>query len=114
MSSASSRPALQPLPENLPAPAWYAWLTQIARTVNALLGGKRNATTSLTLTAGATSTTLTDSRIGYFSTLLLMPTTANAAGALATTYIVPGDGSAVVTHANTATVDRTFNVVIES
>lgn len=115
MSSApNSRPALQPVPESMPIAAWSSWLIQLARTVNALLGGKRNSTTTVTLAAGATTTTLTDSRIGYFSVLTLMPTTANAAGDLAGLYITAGDGSAVITHANTADVDKTFGVVIES
>lgn len=114
MPASANPPALQPVPESLSASAAGLWLVYIARALNAVIGGKRNATTSLTLAAGVTTTTLTDSRIGYFSVITLMPKTANAAGALAGLYITPGDGSAVVTHANTATLDRTFGVVIES
>lgn len=97
---------------DLPQSGWGYWLVQIARTLNLVLGGKINATTTLTLAAGTTTTTMTDSRIGVYSVIYLMPTTANAAAALAGLYIAPGVGSAVVTHANTATTDRTFGVLI--
>lgn len=86
---------------------------RVAEVVNRLLAGKMNAVTTVTLTAGATSTTLTDSRIGGGSWIGLSPTTANAAGALATTYIsAKAKGSATITHANDANVDKTFDVLI--
>jgi hypothetical protein len=72
-------------------------------------------TTTVTLTENATSTTLTDARIRYDSPIILVPTTSNAAGALATTYISESsraNGSAVITHANNAQTDRTFRVLI--
>jgi hypothetical protein len=72
-------------------------------------------TTTVTLTANASSTTLTDARIRYDSPIILVPTTANAAGALATTYISESsrvNGSAVITHANNAQSDKTFRVLI--
>jgi hypothetical protein len=40
-----------------------------------------------------------------------MPMTANAAAALATTYIVPAKGQFVITHANNAQADKTFRYV---
>jgi hypothetical protein len=43
----------------------------------------------------------------------LMPTTANAAGALATTYISARiDGSATIMHSSTADTDKTFVLLI--
>lgn len=88
---------------------------RIADCITGIMAGKVNCVTDITLAAGVTTTTLTDPRVGYFTAILLMPMTANAAGALATTFIAQGTilkGSAVITHANAATVDRTFRVVI--
>ena len=82
---------------------------RIATALNRAIQGKLNCTGSVTLTANVTTTTMTDEKIGADSWIGFMPTTANAAGALATTYIsARAQGSATVTHANAATVDRTF------
>lgn len=67
----------------------------------------------VTLTANAASTTLTDGNIGPTRKVLLMPTTANAAAALATTYIgTIGERTATITHANNAQVDKTFDYAV--
>jgi len=87
----------------------------MAKGINSLLQGKTNNTTTLTFTAGATSTTLTDARITQKSFIGLMPTTANAASALSTTYFSDTNrvnGSIVVSHANNSQTDRTFIVLI--
>lgn len=85
----------------------------LAIVLNNAMQGKLNNTGTLTLTANAASTTLTDARIGANSTILLMATTANAAGALATTYFSGFvDGSCTVNHANNAQVDRTFRYAV--
>ena len=90
-----------------------AWLEGIAGVLNNVLKGKTNNTGVVTLTATAASTTLTDSRIGANSVISLMPTTANAAGALATTYFGTFlDGSCVITHANNAQADKTFGFTV--
>jgi hypothetical protein len=86
---------------------------QIVEVVNNLLRGKMNVVSTLTLTANAATTTLTDSRIGPNSAILLMAQTANAAGALATTYFTAfADGSCTVNHANNAQVDKTFSYAV--
>jgi hypothetical protein len=86
---------------------------EIAERVNRLLQGKLNAVTTLTLTANAASTTLTDPRIGGATFIGLMPTTANAAAALGTTYVsARGIGTATITHANDANVDKTYDVLL--
>ena len=86
---------------------------QVANVVNNILTGKMNNTSVVTLTANAATTTLTDSRIGSNSVICLMPTTANAAAALATTYFNTfADGSCVINHANNAQVDKTFSLTI--
>jgi hypothetical protein len=116
--SSSARPVATPVAEyssDLPNTGWGAWLGSIARALNLVLGGKLNVTTSITLTASATTTTLYDSRIGYYSFIGLMPTTANAAHEIALSagiYITPGDGSAVITHSNNASADKTYTVLI--
>lgn len=90
------------------------WLRLIADVVNNIVDGKINATGSFTLTAGATSTVVSDRRCGTGSVVLITPTTANAAGAVATTYIpsTTVKNQFTVTHANTGTTDRTFNYAI--
>jgi hypothetical protein len=91
---------------------------QLRRTAEALalvMAGKINCVVDVTLTANAASTTLKDPRIGYFSAILLMPMTANAAAALATTYVLQTGmlkGSAVISHANDTHADKTFRAVI--
>lgn len=94
---------------------------RLARAINGLLQGKMNATTTLTLTAGAASTVLTDARITNNSVLYFMPTTANAAAELGngTLYVATqmsgtGNvvGNATITHANNAQVDRTYKIAI--
>lgn len=88
-------------------------LRKIASSVNGILDGKINAIGSVTLTASATSTVVSERRCGTGSVILLMPTTANAAGALSTTYIgTTTKESFTITHASAATIDRTFKYVI--
>lgn len=85
----------------------------VARVVNDILQGKLNAVMTVTLTQNATSTTLTDPRITASSFVGLMPMTANASGALATTYVsARASGSATFTHANNAQTDRNFVVLV--
>lgn len=72
-------------------------------------------TGSVTLTSGVASTVLTDSRLGAFSCICFMPTTANAAAEIGngTLYVATQvDGAATITHANGATGDRTFRYCI--
>src|SRR3990172_5077389 len=87
---------------------WREFARRVVRVVNSLLLGKLNCGGTVTLTASAASTTLTDARISFESAVLLVPTTANAAAALATTYVVETgrvNGSVVITHANNAQAD---------
>ena len=86
---------------------------RVATVVNLAMRGKINAVAALTLAFGAVETPLTDDRIGADSVILLMPTTANAAAALATTYVamrIPGE--ATISHLNNAQTDRSFAAVI--
>lgn len=86
---------------------------QLARAINRLNGGKFNCTVDLTLRASQTTTTLTDARIGAFSFLDFMPTTANAATAKANIYVTDRmKGSCTVNHSSSANTDQTFVVGI--
>lgn len=85
---------------------------QLARAVSGLLAGKRNAMGVLTLTANVTTSTITDSRITPDTVAVLVPTTANAAGAVGGLYQVATAGVLTVHHASTATTDRTFVFIL--
>jgi hypothetical protein len=86
---------------------------QIAAGVANALGGKLNATASVTLTASATATTLTDARIGPTTHLAFSPLTASAATAAAGLYVsAQRKGVATLTHASNAAADQTFRVLM--
>lgn len=90
---------------------------QIARTANAAISGKANNKGEVTLTANAATTTVTDPRASFFSTILFEPLTANAAadlhgGGMYVTEANHLNSSFVITHPNTADVDKTFRYVI--
>ena len=63
-----------------------------------------------------TTTTYTGPNVNENASVFLFPRTANAAGALATTYAsisrVAGGNTVTITHANAATTDRTFSIAI--
>lgn len=86
---------------------------EISERVNALILGRVNTVGTVTLTANTTTTTVTDENAHRQSAPILIPTTANAAAALATTYIpTRAPGSFTITHANAGTTDRTFIYVL--
>ena len=89
------------------------WIRLVAEAVRGLQDGKILATGTVTLTASSATTTLSDRRIGPNSVILLMPTTANAAGALATTYVnARTNESATINHTSNAQSDKTFAYAI--
>lgn len=80
-----------------------------AETINALIDGKAAVTGSVTLTANAASTVVTDNKFESAMAPVFVPLTANAAAAIATTYVsARAKGSFTLTHANNAQVDKTF------
>lgn len=85
---------------------------EMARVVNNLVRGLNNSSMSVTLKSSATTTTITDPRISLQTCMTLMPTTADAAAALATTYVTCSKGQAVITHVSNTQTDRTFTVSI--
>lgn len=80
-------------------------LEQIVRQISNLTG-------TVTLTPSATSTVVINGKIAPNSVVVLSPMTANAALAVASTYVVPGSGSFTINHANTTATDRKFGYVI--
>jgi hypothetical protein len=86
----------------------------VAEVVRGIMDGRTNNTGSITLAASsATSTTLNDARIGYGSTILLSPTTANAAAFITAVYVsAKTKGSATLTHTANTLTDRTYQYII--
>lgn len=84
----------------------------IVDSVRELVNGRHNAGGSVTLTPGATTTIVSHPNCSKDSSPTLgAPQTANAAAALATSYIAASDvlqGQFTITHANNGQTDRTF------
>lgn len=98
-------------------------LQSIVRIIRNIMQGKTNNLYTVTLTANAASTTVDCAKgdLGPYSTIVFMPTTANAAtefGAgvmyVSAINIDPSLGTYqfVITHANNANADRTFRYAI--
>lgn len=88
-----------------------------SQVTRSLLAGNINSTTTVTLTAGATTTTLTDPNLTPSKIVLFDPVTANAQQELTggLMYVLTADrgvGSWTITHAAGASTDRTFAVLI--
>ncbi len=94
------------------APTGDTLLRKIIHALNRLIEGRGdNYKSEVTLTAGATTTTVLAQFVSSNSTIVLSPRTANAAAALATTYVsAKADGSFELTHANNGQTDRTFDI----
>lgn len=85
---------------------------RIVQAIRQLIQGRSDATLRVTLTPSATTTVVTAINCSKDSEVFLSPKTANAAVAVATTYVSSvGQGTFTLTHANSAQVDRTFGVV---
>lgn len=91
-------------------------LREAVQAINQLAMGRSNAVTTVTLTANVTSTTYVSDTINENGQVFLFPKTANAAAALATTYAtisrIANVNTVTITHANTASTDRTFALVV--
>lgn len=99
--------AIRYLFETSPPPG--EWYKVLAQAVNNLIKGRSANAGTFTLTANAASTVVSDNLFESNQTVIWSPTTANAAAALATTYVsARAKGSFTLTHANNAQVDKTF------
>ncbi len=76
--------------------------------IRQLIEGRGNYVGTVTLTPSATTTTISKSTINENAVVILLPKTANAAAALATTYAAVTKGTVTITHANNAQTDRSF------
>lgn len=89
-------------------------LDRIVLAIQGALAGRSNAVGEVTLTAGVALTTVTADNCGADSKVFLFPRSANAAAALATTYVAAADvskGQFIIRHANAGSTDRTFSWV---
>lgn len=90
-----------------------SYVRRLAQVVEGIMNGKTNNGGTFTLTASATSTTVSNERVGAYSKILFSPTTANAATALMTAYVsAVANGEFTVTHTSAVSVDRTYNYVL--
>jgi hypothetical protein len=86
--------------------------TRLFDQTEGLLNGQSRNRGSVTLTANAASTAVNDARFQSAQTVVLSPMTANAAAALATTYVSARTAKQfTLTHANNAQVDKTFEYI---
>jgi hypothetical protein len=83
-----------------------------AETINALIDGKANVADSVTLTANAATTSVSDNKFESAMVPVFVPLTANAAAAITGMYIsARTQGGFTLTHANNAQTDRSFGYV---
>lgn len=107
--------AKQPVPTT--GTDWREWLLKVTQALNSMLRGHLNTGGLFTLTANAASSTMTDDRLSVDSTVILIPTTANAAAELGNGTLYMSEtgrvnGSITITHANNAQTDRTYRICI--
>ena len=95
---------------NVPSPN-ETNLFRIVRGIRDLFEGRRNTTGNVTLATGSATTTVSHINFGKDSVQVLTPLHANAATEVAngTMYVsARQQGSFTITHANSATTNRTF------
>lgn len=84
-------------------------LSKFAIAIQQLYAGRTNGAGAVTLAPGAATTTVSAPNCAAQCAVLLFPKTANAAAALATTFINSvGKQSFTISHANNAQTDRSF------
>lgn len=88
------------------------FIRKIVLTVNLLMRGKMNIVGEVTLTASATSTTVTDNNVNANSAIILQPITEHAADHFVDTWVVAGDKQFVINHNNNSQTDRTFKYIV--
>lgn len=92
----------------------YSDQRETSEVVNNILSGKLNATATVTITNSATSTAVSDFRVGPDSVILFMPTTAAGATELASgsMYVsARAKNTFTITHTNAVTT-RSFGYVV--
>jgi hypothetical protein len=85
------------------------YIIRLARTVNEAMRGNISATLQVTLVANDTSSTFSDTRIGPWTAISLVPLTPHAADLLPYVSLsTPVKGTAVINHARTTYTDCTY------
>jgi hypothetical protein len=85
---------------------------RFAGAINALLRGGISATMGVTLVAGATTSTFSDSRIGLYTSVGLMPASAHAVDILPSIWVETTKGAVTIHHANVPYSDLTYTAVL--
>jgi hypothetical protein len=91
-------------------------LKKVNLALQQLAAGRSNATGTVTLVTGASTTVVTDPNCAAGTVPLLTPASANAATEVGngTMYVsAVANGSFTITHANSATAGRTFLYAIQ-
>jgi len=89
-------------------------IQEIVDTVREVAVGRQDSIGDVTLRAGQTTTVVPFQNCSKDCRVFLFPQTANAAGAVATTYILRADiiqRQFTITHASAGSTDRTFSFV---
>lgn len=92
-----------------------SWARELKARLDQMLRGKVNVNVDFTLAANAATSTLTDPRIGKYSNIIPVPTSANASadfGGGAFYIGTPGDGTVTINHPNNANADKTVRATI--
>lgn len=88
---------------------------RIVDAIRQLVEGRQNSVDDVTLTPGSTTTVVKFPNCSRDARVFLFPQTANAAAALATTFVRKADitqSQYTITHANSAQADRTFSALV--
>lgn len=89
------------------------WAAQVVQQYEKDYFGLRCSIGQVTLAVSSASTTLSNAKLRPTTKVFFTPTTANAAAALATTYVsTPTQGAVVINHANNGQSDKTFDYAI--
>jgi len=84
-------------------------LTRIVTAIRQMAAGRSDATGTVYLSPGTTSTTVSFKNCASTSVVVLSPLTEHAAAALPSTYIASvGNGTFTIAHASESTTDRSF------
>jgi len=103
----------RPIPRRDGAGNMAAWVASIANVVIGIMDGRTNNIGSVTLTASASTTTLTDPRISAQSVIHFMPKTNSAATALTGLYVTGRtNGQATLNHASSGASDQQLEYVV--
>lgn len=92
------------------------WCRKLAEAIDQLANGSSRTVGSVTLTAGATSTTVSSVYVTPTSHITLTPTTANARDDAPDCYISARNNgvSFVITHPSDADTDKTFTYEVRN